>query len=64
MILIDHSVYSFAFQIENGICLLPWKGDPNDCELMHLTKYLIKMSHQTDVRKEIKKRFGFDEIQN
>ena len=30
MVIVDNSVYSFAFQIDNGIPIIPFYKDPND----------------------------------
>lgn len=62
MVLVDRSVYSFACQMDNGICLLPWVSDPNDVELLYLKKFLIELSFCDDVRKEIRKQIGISEI--
>lgn len=40
MILIDNSVYSFAFQIANGVPIIPFYDDQQDDELYHLMTYL------------------------
>ena len=40
LVLIDNSVYSFAFQIENGVPIIPFYRDKNDEELFHLITYL------------------------
>ena len=51
IIRVDSLVHSFAFQIENGIPILPWKNDPFDCELTYLTKYLINLVQFSDLKK-------------
>ena len=50
IIIVDKFVHSFAFQIDNGIPILPWKDDPLDCELSYLTKYLIDLAQFSDFR--------------
>ena len=63
MLIVDKSVYSFAFQIENGIPILPWNNDQKDCELKHLTKYLIKLSKFDNLRRANSDYFKLSEIQ-
>ena len=58
MVLVDKSVYSFACQMDNGICLMPWVNDPNDAELLYLKKFLIELSFCDDVRKEIRNQIN------
>ena len=50
LIVIDSEAFSFGYQIDNGIPLMPWDGDETDSELLYLTGYLIKMHKCEDVR--------------
>jgi CTD small phosphatase-like protein 2 len=43
-IIIDNSVLSFAFQLENGIPILPYYQNKDDIEMENLKNYLIKLS--------------------
>ena len=49
MILIDNSVLSFAFQIDNGITILPFYDNKDDNELIFLKNYLNKISGAKDL---------------
>lgn len=40
MLIIDNSALSFAFNINNGIPILPYINNEDDEELKHLTFYL------------------------
>jgi CTD small phosphatase-like protein 2 len=40
VVLVDNSVYSFAYQIDNGIPIISYYDDPRDEELVHLIGYL------------------------
>lgn len=62
MLIIDNLSYSFSFQIDNGIPILSWYDDPNDCELKHLTKYLIKIANLEDLRKPNRQVFKLSEL--
>lgn len=62
IVLIDHSFSSIASQIDNTILLLLWDGNPDDCELKYLTKYLKKLSICSDIRVENKKWLGLSDL--
>ena len=62
MILIDHSSQSFLFQIDNGISILPWNDEVNDCELKYLTDYLIQLRIFPDLRERNKQFFKLGEL--
>ena len=40
ILLVDNAVYSFGFQLTNGVPILPFYRDPNDRELLQLVSYL------------------------
>ena len=40
IILVDNAVYSFCFQLTNGVPILPFYRDPHDKELLQLVTYL------------------------
>ena len=50
MVLVDNSVYSFAYQIDNGIPIISYYDDPRDEELVHLIGYLQIVAESDDVR--------------
>ena len=41
ILIIDNNIYSFAFNLENGIPILNFMGDKNDNELIKVMKYLF-----------------------
>jgi len=49
MVIVDNLVESFAFQIENGIPILEWRGDKYDMELKYLSRYLNELSECEDI---------------
>ena len=63
-IIIDHHIISIASQIDNGIPLLFWNGNPIDCELKYLTKYLQNISGIIDIRYENKKNLNLSGLLN
>lgn len=52
MLLIDNAAYSYAFQPENGVPILPFYDNRADNELKSLTGYLKQMFGVPDVRKK------------
>ena len=39
IVIVDNAVYSFGYQLENGIPIIPFYDDKHDEELLHLTQY-------------------------
>jgi len=51
LIIVDNAVYSFGYQLDNGIPIIPYYDDKaNDEELMHLVYYFSCISTSEDVR--------------
>jgi len=46
ILLVDDSIYSFAFQIGNGIPVSQYKGNEEDDELEFLSQYLVSMAEE------------------
>jgi len=40
ILLVDNAAYSFGYQVDNGVPIIPFYEDKNDKELMHLIVYL------------------------
>lgn len=40
LVIVDNAVYSFGFQLDNGIPILPFYDDKSDEEMLHLIYYL------------------------
>ena len=49
LVIVDNAVYSFGFQLENGIPIIPYYDDDNDEELYHLIPYLDILADCDDV---------------
>ena len=60
--IIDNHVYSFGFQLDNGIPILPFYDDKNDIELTFLISYFKKLLRAKDCRSVHKKNFEFSEL--
>lgn len=64
MIIVDLTPVSFSLNIDNGIPLLPWFGDPLDEELIGLKDYLLKIHETDDFMDANRKWFKLDELSN
>lgn len=62
IIIVDNSIYSFAYQIDNGIPILPFREDKEDTEFLHLIKIMKDISKEKDCRNFIRKAFKISEI--
>ena len=58
MVIVDNAVYSFGYQLDNGIPIIPYYDDKeNDEELMHLIYYINCIINSPDVRDQNRKAF-------
>ena len=63
-ILLDNSIYCFWYQISNGIPILSYNKDKaNDTELLKVEKYLLKLIHESDVRKKNREYFKLEKYE-
>jgi len=58
MVIIDNSVLCFAFQLANGIPILPYYHNKDDVELTVLKNYLIKLAKFDDIQQQNKLTFN------
>lgn len=59
VIIVDDQAYAFGFQIDNGVLILPYKGESSDTELLTLTEYLISLMRHDDFRATNRKHFKY-----
>ena len=63
MIIVDNSIISFAFDLDNGVPINSFYGvEPDDRELLFLYSYLEEIAEVPDVREPIKKSFKLKEM--
>lgn len=62
LLIVDNSILSFAFHLDNGIPICSYTGGVEDQELLYLITYLEEVYHQRDVRVSNKKTFRLSEI--
>ena len=62
MILVDNAIYSFGFQLSNGIPIIPFKHDMADREFVFLTRFLLDCKSIPDLREPLRSSFHFEEL--
>ena len=60
--IVDNSVYSFAFQLNNGIPIIPFYNDKEDEEMKHLVYYLNCLASVEDVREQNMQAFELHKL--
>ncbi len=63
VVIIDNSVFSFSFHIDNGIPIIPYYADKEDEEMLHLIYYLNCLIGVEDVREQNKEAFELRKLQ-
>ena len=69
LILVDNAIYSYYFNMDNGVPIVPFYEDSTDNQLMQLIPFLKMLVNVKDVRPVLKKAFqtyqihNFDEIE-
>ena len=63
IVLVDNAVYSFAFQLDNGIPIIPYYKGKDDKQLLYLKEYL-ELIVEKDVIKDLKRTFMSTELSN
>lgn len=61
---LDNKLISFAFNVENGMPILPFYGDKYDSELKYLIPILKRLSKKADFRKYLNKRFNYEDLES
>lgn len=64
MVIVDNAVYSFGFQLDNGIPIIPFYNNKEDEELLHLINYISTLSYFNDLREQNAKAFQLKELEN
>ena len=60
--IIDNAAYSFAFQIENGVPIIPYYDDKNDTILNKIIDYMDNLRYYDDVRDLNEKQFRLKQL--
>jgi TFIIF-interacting CTD phosphatase-like protein len=64
IVIVDNAVYSFGFQLNNGIPIIPFYNDKKDEELLHLIYYINCLAGFDDIREQNRKAFQLEELEN
>ena len=65
MIIVDNSIVSFAFDLDNGVPINSFLGtEKDDKELLFLYSFLEEVSGHADVRKNIQDAFRLSYLQS
>lgn len=62
MVIVDNSVLSFASNLDNGIYVPTFKGDPKDNFLLPVIDFLVQIAHVDDVRPYVRKFAGIGKL--
>ena len=62
LIIVDNAVYSFGFQLANGIPITPFKDDKDDTEFTHLMNYLDMLAEVEDMQDYNRKAFKMEQM--
>ncbi len=62
IILVDNAAYSFGFQINNGIPIIPFYDNKNDLELKHFTNFMKSIHNVKDIRDVLKKTLKINQF--
>ena len=60
IVLIDNSVLSFAYHLNNGIPIVPFIEQQNDTQLLMLAYYLVSIAKFDDLTQENKKHINIE----
>ena len=52
ILIVDNNIYSFAFNLENGIPILNYMGDKQDDQLIKIAEYLRHLKGAKNLRVE------------
>lgn len=64
LVIVDNAVYSFGFQLDNGIPIIPFYNNPEDEELLHLVNYINCLAHFEDIREQNARAFQLRELES
>ena len=54
LVLVDNSVLSFAYHLDNGIPISPFYDSKDDKELLNIADFLLKYANENDIRDKLK----------
>ncbi len=65
IVIVDNSILSFAFDIDNGVPIQSFMGtEEDDKELLYLISFLEEAFYQQDVRHSVRESFKLSVLKN
>ena len=61
IVIIDNSVLSFAYHLDNGIPISPFYDSKVDTELLDIADFLVKYADENDIRDKLKEVYKLNE---
>jgi hypothetical protein len=58
VLFVDNHIFSFAANLKNGIHVVDYLGDINDCELLKVANYVVNLSKEENLMKANDRVFG------
>ena len=62
IILVDNSIISFAFQMNNGIPIKAYMRQPDDEELLFMVTFLEELNSYPDPREHVRTTFCLEDL--
>ena len=61
VVIIDNSVLSFAYHLDNGIPISPFYDSKTDTELLDIADFLVKYADENDIRDKLKEEYKLNQ---
>ena len=62
VVIIDNSVLSFAYHLDNGIPISPFYNSKDDTELLDIADFLVKYADENDIRDKLKEVYTLNQF--